>query len=224
MDFYLSMILLIPAMLYGFWAQMKVKSTFERYSQIRSKSGITGQQLAQQLLTSNGLSQIRIVHVGGNLSDHYDPRKQLVALSDSTFSSDSVASLGVVAHEIGHAIQHKNHYAPLKIRNAFVPVAQFGSSFSWIIFFVGLLLSTPLLINIGIWLFLAVVVFSIITLPVEFNASSRALDMIENQHILDSKEQLMAKKVLSAAAMTYVASTLMAISQLLRMLLISRRN
>jgi len=223
-DFYLSMILLIPAMLFGLWAQMKVKSTFERYSQIRSKSGMTGQQLAQQLLNSNGLSQIRIVHVGGNLSDHYDPRKQLVALSDSTFSSDSVASLGVVAHEIGHAIQHKNHYAPLKIRNAFIPVAQFGSSFSWIIFFAGLLLSTPLLINIGIWLFLAVVVFSIITLPVEFNASSRALDMIQNQHILDSKEQMMAKKVLSAAAMTYVASTLMAISQLLRMLLISRRN
>ena len=211
-------------MLFGLWAQMKVKSTFERYSQIRSNSGMTGQQLAQQLLTSNGLSQIRIVHVGGNLSDHYDPRKKLIALSDSTFSSDSVASLGVVAHEIGHAIQHKNQYAPLKIRNVFVPIAQFGSSFSWIIFFAGLLLSVEPLISIGIWLFLAVVVFSIITLPVEFNASSRALEMIENQHILDSKEQMMAKKVLNAAAMTYVASTLMAISQLLRMLLISRRN
>ena len=180
--------------------------------------------LAQQLLNSNDLSNIRITHIGGNLSDHYDPRKKLVALSDATYSSDSVASLGVVAHEIGHAIQHKNHYAPLKIRNAFVPVAQFGSSFSWIIFFVGLLLSTPILINVGIWLFLAVVIFSIITLPVEFNASNRALSMIKNQQILDTKEQVMAKKVLDAAAMTYVASTLMAISQLLRMILISRRN
>jgi len=224
MFFYTSLILLIPAFLFGIWAQMKVKSTFERYSHISSKTGITGYQLAQQLLTSNGLSNIRIVHIGGNLSDHYDPRKKQVALSESTYSSDSVASLGVVAHEIGHAIQHKNHYAPLKIRNAFVPVAQFGSSFSWIIFFAGLLLSTPLLINVGIWLFLSVVIFSIITLPVEFNASSRALSMIEKQHILDSKETGMAKRVLNAAAMTYVASTLMAISQLLRMLLLSRRN
>ncbi len=224
MFFYASMILLIPAFVFGIWAQMKVKSTFERFSHIRSKSGITGYELAQQLLTSNGLSNIRIVHIGGNLSDHYDPRKKQVALSESTYSSDSVASLGVVAHEIGHAIQHKNNYAPLKIRNAFVPIAQFGSSFSWIIFFAGLLLSTPLLINVGIWLFLAVVIFSIITLPVEFNASSRALAMIESQHILDNKETAMAKRVLNAAAMTYVASTLMAISQLLRMLLLSRRN
>src|SRR6056297_4027385 len=224
MFFYTSLILLIPAFLFGIWAQMKVKSTFERYSHISSKTGITGYELAQQLLTSNGLSNIRIVHIGGNLSDHYDPRKKQVALSDATYSSDSVASLGVVAHEIGHAIQHKNHYAPLKIRNAFVPVAQFGSSFSWIIFFAGLLFSTPILINVGIWLFLAVVIFSIITLPVEFNASNRALAMIKSQQILDNKEQAMAKKVLDAAAMTYVASTLMAISQLLRMILLSRRN
>src|SRR6056297_1265479 len=224
MFFYTSMILLIPAFLFGIWAQMKVKSTFERFSHIRSRTGITGSQLAQQLLASNGLANIGIVHIGGNLSDHYDPRKKQVALSESTYSSDSVASLGVVAHEIGHAIQHKNNYAPLKIRNAFVPIAQFGSSFSWIIFFAGLLLSTPLLINVGIWLFLSVVIFSIITLPVEFNASNRALAMIEKQHVLDTKETAMAKKVLDAAAMTYVASTLMAISQLLRMLLISRRN
>lgn len=224
MFFYTSLILLIPAFLFGLWAQMKVKSTFERYSHVKSNSGITGAQLAQQLLNSNDLSNIRITHIGGNLSDHYDPRKKLVALSDATYSSDSVASLGVVAHEIGHAIQHKNHYAPLRIRNAFVPVAQFGSSFSWIIFFVGLLLSTPILINLGIWLFLAVVIFSIITLPVEFNASNRALSMIKNQQILDTKEQVMAKRVLDAAAMTYVASTLMAISQLLRMILLSRRN
>jgi hypothetical protein len=218
------MVLLIPAFLFGLWAQMKVKSTFERYSHVQSTSGITGAQLAQRLLNSNNLSNIRITHIGGNLSDHYDPSKKLVALSDATYSSDSVASLGVVAHEIGHAIQHKNHYAPLKIRNAFVPVAQFGSSFSWIIFFVGLLFSTPLLINVGIWLFLAVVIFSVITLPVEFNASNRALSLIKNQQILDTKEQAMAKKVLDAAAMTYVASTLMAISQLLRMIFLSRRN
>lgn len=224
MGFYASMILLIPAILFGFWAQMKVKSTFERFSFVKSKSGITGAQLAQKLLDANELSNIRIVKIGGSLTDHYDPKKGLVALSDSTYSSDSVASLGVVAHEIGHAIQHKNDYIPIKIRNAIVPVAQFGSTLSWPIFVVGLILSTPLLINIGIWLFLAVAVFSVVTLPVEFNASSRALLILENQHILDSGETAMANKVLNAAAMTYVASTLMAITQLLRMIILSRKN
>jgi len=218
------MILLIPAFLFGLWAQMKVKSTFERFAFVKAKSGITGAQLAKRLLDANELSHIEIVKIGGSLTDHYDPVKGLVALSESTYASDSVASLGVVAHEIGHAIQHKNNYIPIKIRNAIVPVAQFGSTFSWPIFFFGLIFSTPLLINIGIWLFLAVAIFSVITLPVEFNASSRALVILENQHVLDSGETAMAKKVLNAAAMTYVASTLMAIAQLLRMIILSRKD
>jgi Zn-dependent membrane protease YugP len=164
-----------------------------------------------------------VIKVAGNLSDHYDPRKQLVALSDSTYNSGSVAALGVVAHEIGHAIQHKNGYIPLKLRNAFVPVAQFGSQFSWLIFFAGLIFSTPLLISVGIWLFAAVVVFSIITLPVEFDASSRAIKLVQTNIMMDAEETQMVKSVLTAAAMTYVASTLMAILNLVRMLML-RRN
>jgi Zn-dependent membrane protease YugP len=201
---------------------MKVKSTFQGYSKIVSKTGITGSELARRLLDVNGLSNIRVIRVAGNLSDHYDPRKGLVALSDSTYDSRSVAALGVVAHEIGHAIQHKEGYVPLTIRNAFVPVAQFGSSFSWLIFIAGLIFSTPLLINVGIWLFVAVVAFSLITLPVEFNASSRAIKLVQSTIMMDPQETQMVKSVLNAAAMTYVASTLMAVLQLVRMLLLRR--
>ena len=222
MNYYTTMILLIPAILFGLWAQMKVKSTFQGYSKIVSKTGITGSELARRLLDANGLSNIRVIRVAGNLSDHYDPRKGLVALSDSTYDSRSVAALGVVAHEIGHAIQHKEGYVPLTIRNAFVPVAQFGSSFSWLIFIAGLIFSTPLLINVGIWLFVAVVAFSLITLPVEFNASSRAIKLVQSTIMMDPQETQMVKSVLNAAAMTYVASTLMAVLQLVRMLLLRR--
>jgi Zn-dependent membrane protease YugP len=222
MSYYTTMILLIPAILFGLWAQMKVKSTFQGYSKIVSKTGITGSELARRLLDVNGLSNIRVIRVAGNLSDHYDPRKGLVALSDSTYDSRSVAALGVVAHEIGHAIQHKEGYVPLTIRNAFVPVAQFGSSFSWLIFIAGLIFSTPLLINVGIWLFVAVVAFSLITLPVEFNASSRAIKLVQSTIMMDPQETQMVKSVLNAAAMTYVASTLMAVLQLVRMLLLRR--
>ncbi len=222
MNYYTTMILLIPAILFGLWAQMKVKSTFQGYSKIVSKTGITGSELARRLLDVNGLSNIRVIRVAGNLSDHYDPRKGLVALSDSTYDSRSVAALGVVAHEIGHAIQHKEGYVPLTIRNAFVPVAQFGSSFSWLIFIAGLIFSTPLLINVGIWLFVAVVAFSLITLPVEFNASSRAIKLVQSTIMMDPQETQMVKSVLNAAAMTYVASTLMAVLQLVRMLLLRR--
>jgi Zn-dependent membrane protease YugP len=222
MSYYTTMILLIPAILFGLWAQMKVKSTFQGYSKIVSKTGITGSELARRLLDVNGLSNIRVIRVAGNLSDHYDPRKGLVALSDSTYDSRSVAALGVVAHEIGHAIQHKEGYVPLTIRNAFVPVAQFGSSFSWLIFIAGLIFSTPLLINVGIWLFVAVVAFSLITLPVEFNASSRAIKLVQSTIMMGPQETQMVKSVLNAAAMTYVASTLMAVLQLVRMLLLRR--
>lgn len=224
MLYYTSMIVLIPAILFGFWAQMQVKSTFSRYSRIKSNSGLSGKKLAALLLEKNGLSSIEIERISGNLSDHYDPRTKIVRLSDATYDNSSVAALGVVAHEIGHALQHSEGYIPLIIRNYFVPVAQFGSSFSWVIFFIGLIMSTPVLIQVGIWLFVAVVIFSVVTLPVEFDASKRGLKMLEETYVLNKDELLMSKKVLNAAAMTYIASTLMAVSQLVRMLMISDRN
>ncbi len=224
MLYYTSMIVLIPAILFGFWAQMQVKSAFSRYSRIKSNSGLSGKKLAALLLEKNGLSSIEIERISGNLSDHYDPRTKIVRLSDATYDNSSVAALGVVAHEIGHALQHSEGYIPLIIRNYFVPVAQFGSSFSWVIFFIGLIMSTPVLIQVGIWLFVAVVIFSVVTLPVEFDASKRGLKMLEETYVLNKDELLMSKKVLNAAAMTYIASTLMAVSQLVRMLMISDRN
>lgn len=224
MLYYTSMIVLIPAILFGFWAQMQVKSTFSRYSRIKSNSGLSGKKLAALLLEKNGLSSIEIERISGSLSDHYDPRTKIVRLSDATYDNSSVAALGVVAHEIGHALQHSEGYIPLIIRNYFVPVAQFGSSFSWVIFFIGLIMSTPVLIQVGIWLFVAVVIFSVVTLPVEFDASKRGLKMLEETYVLNKDELLMSKKVLNAAAMTYIASTLMAVSQLVRMLMISDRN
>ncbi|HOO32130.1 MAG TPA: zinc metallopeptidase [Thermotogota bacterium] len=222
MGFYTSMLVLIPAIIFGMWAQYKVKSTFEGYSKIRSKTGMTGSELARKLLDDNGLSAINVVKVGGNLTDHYDPGKRKVGLSNATYDSDSVAALGVVAHEIGHAIQHKNGYFPLTFRNAIAPVAQFGSQFCWVIFIAGIFLSMPVLIDVGIWLFVLVAIFSVITLPVEFNASSRALEMVRANIAMDAQETEMVRRVLTAAAMTYVASTLMAILQLIRMLMIRR--
>ena len=223
MFFYTSLIILIPGVIFAFWAQTKVKSTFAKYSRVDSATGMTGRSLARRLLDSNNLNDIPVENIQGQLSDHYDPKKRVVRLSQSTYNDSSVASLGVVAHELGHVIQHKEKYAPLMIRNTFVPVAQFGSSFAWIIFFGGLLLSTPPLLYAGIFLFTAVVIFSLVTLPVEFDASKRGLVMLEKQVMMDKNHVAMAKKVLSAAAMTYLASTLMAVLQLLRMILIARR-
>jgi hypothetical protein len=222
MIYYTTMLILIPAIIFGIWAQYKVKSTFDGYARIKSKTGVTGRELARRLLDANGLSQIDIVKIPGTLTDHYDPRKRQVGLSDATYDSDSVAALGVVAHEIGHAVQHKNGYFPLAFRNALAPLAQFSSQFCWIIFIAGIILSTPLLLDIGIWLFVAVVIFSIVTLPVEFNASSRAIQMVQSTLMMDAQETQMVKRVLTAAAMTYVASTLMAILQLVRMLMLRR--
>ncbi|HPE68471.1 MAG TPA: zinc metallopeptidase [Thermotogota bacterium] len=221
--YYWSMVFLIPGILFALWAQSYVKSTFSRFSRVASTSGYTGSKAARTLLDAAGLFQVPVENIQGELTDHYDPRKKVVRLSQATYNSNSVAAIGVVAHEIGHVMQHQQGYFPLLLRNFFVPVAQFGSSFAWIVFFMGLLFSTPLLINFGIWLFVAVVVFSVVTLPVEFNASSRALSMLGSQLMLAPEEQKMAKKVLTAAAMTYVAATLMAILNLLRMLVISRR-
>ncbi|EGT3614675.1 zinc metallopeptidase [Clostridium perfringens] len=217
-------LILIPAILISAWAQFKVSSTFNKYSTVRSTNGYTGAQVARILLNNAGLQDVEIQQVPGRLSDHYDPRAKVLRLSSDVYGSSSVASIGVAAHEVGHAIQDKESYAALVFRNAIVPVVNFSSSLSWILFFVGILFSYESLVTIGIILFSVVVLFQLVTLPVEFNASSRALKLLEGQGILYDNEVKDARQVLSAAALTYVAATLMAILQLVRLIAISNRN
>lgn len=217
-------LILIPAILISAWAQFKVSSTFNKYSTVRSINGYTGAQVARILLNDAGLQEVEIQQVPGRLSDHYDPRAKVLRLSSDVYGSTSVASIGVAAHEVGHAIQDKESYSALVFRNAIVPVVNFSSSLSWILFFIGILLSYSTLVTIGIILFSVVVLFQLVTLPVEFNASSRALKLLEARGILYDKEVDGARKVLSAAALTYVAATLMAILQLVRLIAISNRN
>ncbi|HAT4290615.1 TPA: zinc metallopeptidase [Clostridium perfringens] len=217
-------LILIPAILISSWAQFKVSSTFNKYSTVRSINGYTGAQVARILLNDAGLQEVEIQQVPGRLSDHYDPRAKVLRLSSDVYGSTSVASIGVAAHEVGHAIQDKESYSALVFRNAIVPVVNFSSSLSWILFFIGILLSYSTLVTIGIILFSVVVLFQLVTLPVEFNASSRALKLLEARGILYDKEVEGARKVLSAAALTYVAATLMAVLQLVRLIAISNRN
>lgn len=217
-----TFIILIPALLLAFWAQIMVQSNFSRYSQVRSRIGMTGAELARFILDSAGLYDVKIESIPGSLTDHYDPRAKVVRLSQATYGSDSIAALGVVAHEIGHAIQHANNYVPIVIRNAIAPIASFSSNLAWIFFIIGLVTGAIGLAQFGILLFLAVVLFSIITLPVEFDASRRAMKILERNLMMPKDELKGVKSVLSAAAMTYVAATLMAILQLVRMILIAR--
>lgn len=217
-------LILIPAILISAWAQFKVSSTFNKYSTVRSINGYTGAQVARILLNDAGLQEVEIQQVPGRLSDHYDPRAKVLRLSSDVYGSTSVASIGVAAHEVGHAIQDKESYSALVFRNAIVPVVNFSSSLSWILFFIGILFSYSTLVTIGIILFSVVVLFQLVTLPVEFNASSRALKILEARGILYDKEVDEARKVLSAAALTYVAATLMAVLQLVRLIAISNRN
>ncbi len=215
-----TFILLIPAIILAAYAQFLVSSRFSQYSRVRSSFGYTGSQLARQLLDNAGLYNIKIERVKGNLTDHYDPRKRVVRLSQATYDSTSIAALGVVAHEIGHAIQDKEKYVPLVVRNSVVPVAQFGTSFSWILFIIGLLMVSPILIRAGIIVFSAFVFFTLVTLPVEFNASTRAKKLLTSMG-MPAPELKGVSSVLGAASMTYVASSATAILQLLRMLLIA---
>ncbi len=209
-------------------ASARVNSVFRRYSQVRSHAGMTGREAAEKILRANGIYDVRVQHISGNLTDHYDPRNKTLSLSDATYQSASVAAIGVAAHECGHAVQHHVGYAPLKIRGALVPVANFGSMAAWPLIIMGLLINSNgamILINLGILLFSAAVLFQIVTLPVEFNASSRAVQVLENTGMLYPEEIQATKKVLGAAALTYVASAASMILQLLRLLLISgRRN
>ena len=215
-------LLLIPALLLSLWAQFRVSSTFNRFSRVRASSGMTATQMAEQLLHAEGVYDVSVERTRGNLTDHYDPKNMVLRLSDSTANSTSVAALGVAAHEAGHVLQHRDGYAPLMLRTAAVPVVNIGSNLSWPLFLVGLIVSWEPLVYAGIALFALAVLFALITLPVEFNASKRALAALEaNGYLQPGEEMRGARKVLSAAAMTYVASAFMAIMQLLRLLAIA---
>lgn len=202
-------------------ASARVNSTFRKYSRYRSASNMTGAQAAERILRASGIYDVTVRHVSGNLTDHYDPRNKTLNLSDSVYGSTSVAAVGVAAHECGHAVQHQKNYAPLSIRSAIVPVANFGSALAWPLIILGLFFSSgSLLIHIGIACFSFAVLFQLVTLPVEFNASGRALRILGDTGILNGEELSMTRKVLGAAALTYVASAAAAILQLLRLILL----
>nr|WP_330369242.1 zinc metallopeptidase [Butyrivibrio sp. AC2005] len=205
-------------------ASAMVRSTYSKYARVRSMSGMTGAQVATEILRRNGINDVAVVHVPGDLSDHFDPRNNTVNLSDSTYGSTSVAAIGVAAHECGHVMQHHTGYVPIKIRSALVPAANIGSKIGLPIIILGLIIGMTPLAKIGIWVFSIAVAFQLVTLPVEFDASHRALVMLEEYGILAHDENAQARKVLTAAALTYVAAAASSILQLLRLVLIVNGN
>lgn len=213
-----TFILVLPALLLALYAQVKVKSTFARYLQERSYVGLTGAQVARQILNANGLHNVSVERVGGELTDHYDPRSETVRLSPQVYDGTSVAAVGVAAHEVGHAVQHARGYVPLGLRTSLFPVAAVGSQMAFPLFMLGFLFSMDVLMLVGIWFFIAALAFQLITLPVEFNASRRALAALQSAGYLTQAEVPKAKAVLSAAALTYVAAVAVAASQLIRLL------
>ena len=216
-----TMIFIYIGLALSLLASAMVKSTFSKYSRVGSMSGLTGAQAAERILHSAGIYDVSIQHIRGNLNDHYDPRSKVLRLSDSTYGSNSVAAVGVAAHECGHAIQHQRHYLPLVLRSTLVPAANFGSTLAWPIFFLGLILSMRPLLTAGIILFGLAVLFQLVTLPVEINASTRAVKVLGQTGILGSGETSGAKKVLMAAALTYVASLAASILQLVRLIILA---
>jgi len=214
-------VLVLIGVILSLAAQAKVRSTFNKYSQVRSISGMTGAEAAQILLNPAGIFDVRIEHISGSLTDHYDPRRKVLRLSDSVYGSNSIAAIGVAAHECGHAIQHQHAYAPLMFRNSLVPIANFGSAIAWPLILIGLLFGgSQTLIDLGIILFSTAVLFQLITLPVEFNASRRAIQKLGESGILYGEELNYSKKVLSAAALTYVAAAATSILQLFRLIIL----
>ncbi len=215
-----TMILLIPAIILAIWAQMRVSSTYKKYAKIPAASGISGAQAAKSILDQNGVIGVGVESVEGKLSDHYDPRSRTVRLSTDNFKGRSLSAIAVAAHEVGHAIQDNTGYIPLKIRHTILPATNIGSWAAFPLFLIGMFMNTPFLMDLGIILFAAVVVFHFVTLPVEFNASHRALGQLRGNGMLVDEEVRGAKKVLNAAALTYVAATAMALLQLIRLILI----
>ncbi len=224
MTYYGSMIILIPAIIFTMYAQAKVNSNFRRYSNVRNSRNMTGAEAARRMLDANGLGSVQIEQVRGSLTDHYDPRKRVLRLSQSVYGVNSIAAVSVACHEAGHAVQHAESYKPLKVRNSIVPLVNFASSLTWPLVILGIILLAngsymgDLLFNIGVITMLAVILFHTVTLPVEFNASSRALKQMDELGIIAEEENTGAKKVLRAAAMTYVAALATAIANLLRIL------
>ncbi len=224
MTYYGSMIILIPAILFTMYAQSKVNTNFRRYSNVRNARNMTGAEAARRMLDANGLRNVQIEQVRGSLTDHYDPRKRVLRLSQSVYGVNSIAAVSVACHEAGHAVQHAESYMPLKIRNSIVPLVNFASSLTWPLVILGIVLLAngsymgDLLFNIGVITMLAVILFHTVTLPVEFNASSRALKQMDELGIITEEENTGANKVLKAAAMTYVAALATAIANLLRIL------
>lgn len=216
-----TFIILIPGLLLAMYAQFKVQNTFSRYAHVAASSGMTGAQVAKKILEQARIYDVNVELTPGNLTDHYDPRKKVLRLSEQVYQGTSLAALGVAAHETGHAIQHDTGYLPLSIRSTFVPVAQFGSTLAFPLFLVGFFLKSGWLLYAGIYAFTAVVLFQLVTLPVEFNASSRALAVLESGGFVIGPEAGQAKKVLDAAALTYVAAALMGVLQLVRLLILS---
>lgn len=218
--------MLIPAILLAMIAQYRVSSTFQKYSKVNNRNNVTAYETVRRILDEHGLNNIKIEHINGNLTDHFDPKNNVIRLSDSVYNSKSVAAIGVVAHEAGHAIQYAESYLPIKIRTAIIPVTQIGSRLAFPLVIIGLLFynSMSWMVDFGIVLYSIVVLFQLITLPVEFNASHRALQIIGENFILDSDEIKMVNKVLGAAALTYVAATFSAVMSLLRLILISNRR
>ena len=218
-------VLVLPCIIFSLWASSSVKSTFNRYSKVYSSRRLTGAQAAQRVLSANGVTGVRIEQVRGNLTDHFDPSTNVIRLSDSVYNSTSVAAIGVACHEAGHAVQYAKAYAPIKLRAAIIPLTNFGSKLAMPLILVGILLSSmsylgTTFVYLGIAAFGLSLVFQLITLPVEFNASRRALQAIASGELLTAEERRGAKKTLTAAAMTYVAATAVALAQLLRLIMI----
>ena len=216
---YYYLILVVPALLLAIWAQVQVKTTYRKYSRVPNSRGMTGAYAAQAVLNFYGITDVRIERVSGNLTDHYDPRSKVIRLSDGVYNSSTVAAIGIACHEAGHAAQHAENYAPIKIRNAIIPVCNIGSTLGIPLALIGWIFSFSILIYVGLGLYAAVFIFQVATLPVEFNASRRAIKVIDETQLLRDDEIGGAKKVLAAAAMTYVASMIVALANLLRLLL-----
>lgn len=216
---YYYFILVVPALIIALWAQVKVKTTYKKYSRVPNSRGITGAYAAQAVLNFYGISDVRIERVGGNLTDHFDPKAKVIRLSDGVYGSSTVAAIGIACHEAGHAAQHAEGYVPIKVRNALIPVCNIGSTVGIPLALLGCVFNFSALIYVGLGLYAAIFIFQLATLPVEFNASRRAVSVIDETQLLRDDEIGGAKKVLAAAAMTYVASMIVALANLLRLLL-----
>lgn len=219
-----TILLVIPGFILSLWAQIKVKSTFSKYSTVYTARGLTGAGAARRILDANGLYHVRIEQISGSLTDHYDPRANVIRLSAAVYSYTTPAAIGVAAHEAGHAVQYAKNYAPIKLRASLIPLTNIGSGLAMPLFFIGLIFASEALMLLGIILYSAIALFQLVTLPVEFNASSRAMSALRSSGMLNGTELKGARKVLTAAALTYVAALLTSLLTLLRLLLLANRR